>query len=181
MFRRSLGAAVTAVLVFSAPLAAQGTAPAEPPLIRTVPYPTVGVSAGISLPLGEFARTHEAGFNLGAVAEMRQPSEAVGVRGEFLYQHFAGKPATGAIDNSTLALTVNVLYHLPGYSFHPYLIAGMGFYHLSDAGNHPGLNAGGGVEIPLVGMSAFLEARVHRALADNVSSTTLPITFGVTF
>ena len=47
--------------------------------------------------------------------------------------------------------------------------------------NNAGFNVGTGVSIPLTGMGAYAEARVHFALAQGPSFVTVPITFGITF
>lgn len=147
----------------------------------TVPIlPQFGVETGISLPIGHLAESVAPGFNLGALAQYRAPGEALGVRGEVLYQHFPAKDSSHTSASSTAA-TLNVLYDVPGYQFRPYFIGGMGFYHLSHQGNHPGLNAGMGIDIPLTGLSAHLEARMHWALTTGANNITIPISFGLRF
>lgn len=173
--RRSL--LVTGLLVMAASTArAQDAA-------GSLVMPQFGAFAGISVPVGSLARTHVAGFNVGALAEYRAPGEAVGVRAEALYEDFAPKTSLtpGTPNKNNLALTMNVLYHVAGYDFRPYIIGGMGFYHISGQNNHPGLNLGLGMDIPLTGFTAHLEARVHRPLIDGPSFVTVPISFGVRF
>jgi len=52
---------------------------------------------------------------------------------------------------------------------------------VSDQGNHPGFNFGVGVDIPMTGLSAHFEARLHRVLTDGAHYTTVPFSFGVRF
>lgn len=176
---------MTAVLAlalgaFGAPVAAQASG--SPPTIQTVPFPAVGFSAGISIPAAGFSKTHVAGFNLAGLAEFHTPTEPLGVRAEAQYQYFGKKTSVaGAESSSNLGLTVNVVYHVPGYQVRPYLIGGIGLYAIQHQGTYPGLNVGTGISIPLPGMNAFAELRAHTALTQGASYLTLPLTFGVTF
>jgi hypothetical protein len=61
------------------------------------------------------------------------------------------------------------------------LVGGIGLYHISDNGNSAGFNGGMGLTIPLPGMGAYAEARVHFALNQGPSFVTIPVTFGITF
>jgi len=63
----------------------------------------------------------------------------------------------------------------------PYIIGGMGLYHITDHGNNAGLNVGTGVTIPLTSMGAYAEVRLHAALSQGPSYVTIPLTFGLTF
>jgi hypothetical protein len=141
-----------------------------------------GGAFGISIPTGGLSRTHAAGFNLAGIAEYQLPTEAVGIRGELLYQRFDARTGVSGVGSeNTFGATVNALYNLQGSALRPYLIGGMGLYHLSDAGTRPGFNAGVGMRIPLTGMSAYFEARVHKVLTDGPSYVTVPFSFGLSF
>lgn len=150
--------------------------------VQTMPMPVLGIGGGISIPAGGIAKNRQPGFNIDGMAEFRVPSEPLGLRGEVLYQYFAhDKNALNAANANTVAFLVNVVYHSPGSQAHPYLIGGMGLYHISDQGNSAGFNAGTGLTIPLSGVGAYAEARIHFALAQGPSFVTVPITFGITF
>lgn len=164
-----------AAVLVAAPLAAQT------PDIVVPPRPLIGFSGGISIPAGGLSRTQQAGFNLGALAEYHAPGEAVGIRGELNFEQFSKKQNSGASSRSATELTINALYDIPGYAFRPYLIGGMGFYHLTEQGNHPGFNIGTGINIPLTGFTAHMEARVHWAMTDGPSFISIPVSFGVAF
>ena len=142
----------------------------------------VGGSAGISIPTGHLSDAYAAGFNLSGLVQFRAPSEAVGVRGEVLWEHLGHKETLVNADNkNSVAGILNAMYFVPGYAVRPYFIGGMGFYHVSDQGNRPGFNFGLGMDIPLSGLSAHLEARLHKVLVDNGSYMTVPMSFGVRF
>jgi len=176
MRKASTLAAFALLVSMSSSLAAQGSA------VQTMPLPVLGIGGGISIPAGGIAKNRQPGFNLDGMAEFRVPSEPLGLRGEVLYQYFgADKNALNASSANALALLLSVVYHSPGSAAHPYLIGGMGLYHISDQGNSAGFNVGTGVTIPLQGVGAYAEARLHFALAQGPSFVTIPITFGVTF
>ena len=165
---------VAAALLIAAPLAAQT------PDIVVPPRPFIGFSGGISIPAGGLSKTQQSGFNIGALAEYRAPGEAMGIRGELNFEQFS-KKQDAPTSRSATELTINALYNVPGYAFRPYFIGGMGFYHLTQQGNHPGFNVGTGITIPLTGFSAHMEMRVHWAMTDGPSFVTVPISFGVEF
>ena len=163
-------------------LVASQSAGAQAAGAQTMPLPVLGIGGGISIPAGGIAKNRQPGFNLDGMAEFRVPSEPLGLRGEVLYQYFGvDKNALNASSANTVAFLVDVVYHSPGSQAHPYLIGGMGLYHISDQGNSAGFNGGVGLTIPLQGVGAYAEARVHFALAQGPSFVTVPITFGVTF
>lgn len=169
------------ILVLAFSFVASRSAAAQAP-VQTMPVPIIGVGGGISIPAGGFAKDRQPGFNLDAMVEFRTPSEPLGLRGEVLYQYFGkDQNAPNATTANTVAFLVNVVYHAPKSQVRPYLIGGMGLYHISDNGNNAGFNVGTGVTIPLTGMGAYAEARVHFALAQGPSFVTVPITFGITF
>lgn len=150
--------------------------------VQTMPVPIIGIGGGISIPAGGIAKNRQPGFNLDAMAEFRTPSEPLGLRGEVLYQYFGkDQNAVAASDANTVGFLVNVVYHAPKSQVRPYLIGGMGLYHISDQGNSAGFNAGAGLTIPLTGMGAYAEVRMHFALAQGPSFLTIPITFGISF
>jgi hypothetical protein len=148
---------------------------------QTMPLPVLGIGGGISIPAGGIAKNRQPGFNIDGMAEFRVPSEPLGLRGEVLYQYFAHDKNALTTDANTFAFLVNVVYHTPGSQAHPYLIGGMGMYHIADQGNSAGFNVGTGLTIPLSGVGAYAEARLHFALAQGPSFVTIPITFGITF
>src|SRR5881227_2092838 len=176
MHRLSIIVASVALLSTSRSVTAQTAAP------QTMPVPIIGIGGGISLPAGGIAKNRQAGFNLDAMAEFRTPSEPLGLRGEVLYQYFGkDQKAVNATSANTVGFLVNVVYHAPKSQVRPYVIGGMGLYHISDSGNSAGFNVGTGLTIPLTGMGAYAEARLHFALSQGPSFVTIPITFGVTF
>lgn len=142
----------------------------------------LGAAFGVSFPTGALSHAHASGFNLMGTAEYQAPGQVMGLRGEVFYEHFAAKAqAPGARSVQTTAAIINAVYHVQGSSFHPYLIGGMGLYHVSDNGTRPGFNGGVGIQIPLTGMTAYFEARLHKVLTDGTSYVSIPISFGLSF
>lgn len=176
MRRLSNIAMLLALAGLARPLAAQAAG------AQTMPVPIIGLGGGISVPAGGIAKNRQPGFNLDAMAEFRAPSEPLGLRGEVLYQYFGvSKNAVGVSSANTVGFLLDVVYHSPGSQAHPYLIGGIGLYHISDSGNSAGFNVGTGLTIPLPGMGAYAEARLHFALNQGPSFVTIPVTFGITF
>ncbi|HEY5220288.1 MAG TPA: hypothetical protein VIJ16_10795 [Gemmatimonadaceae bacterium] len=165
--------AIAALLVLAA-----GTAAAQGGLSAG----RLGAGFGVSFPIGELSRSHASGFNLGGTAEYEAPGQAMGIRGDLFYEHFAAKSgATEVKSAQAAAVIVNAIYHVQGSSLHSYLIGGMGLYRVTANGNSPGFNGGVGISIPLTGMTAYFEAQLHKVLTENSSYLSLPITFGLSF
>ncbi len=142
----------------------------------------LGAAVGISFPTGALARTHASGFNLGGIAEYEAPGQAMGIRGEVFYERFGGKATvSGARAVQTTAGIIDAIYHVPGSALNAYFIGGMGVYNVTGNGTNPGFNGGIGIRIPLTGMTAYFEARLHKVLTTNSSYLSLPVTFGLSF
>ncbi|MHB1862260.1 MAG: hypothetical protein ACYCVL_04745 [Gemmatimonadaceae bacterium] len=142
----------------------------------------LGAAFGVSVPAGSLANAYSSGFNLAGIAEYQAPGQVMSVRGELFYERF---PARAEMANGhasqTAAGIVNAVYHFQGSSFHPYLIGGMGLYKVTGNGAKPGFNGGVGIQIPLTGMTAYFEVRLHKVLTDGSSYVTVPVTFGLSF
>lgn len=171
---------------FAAPLSAQtsgpGAVPAPAPRVNSPIYsPLYGGTAGISMPLGDLADDHAAGYELGGLLEYAVAGQPYSLRGEALFQRFpvkSGRPL--AVDANVFSLGTTIVYRLQKTSTQTYLAGGIAIYNATRQGTRPGFNVGGGVEIPLTGFSAIAEARVHVMLADT-KQVTLPLTVGVRF
>src|SRR4051794_39356987 len=58
---------------------------------QVLPGVQLGGAAGVSIPTGQLANAYSAGFNLSGLAQLRTPEEAVGARGELLWEQFGHK------------------------------------------------------------------------------------------
>ena len=181
------------VLLVRAPAHAQSTGPGSTPgsgantgPVRgpgDVYLPLYGVTAGIAIPVGRIADDHAAGYLLGGLVEYGVSGQPYALRGELLYQRFSLKSGRVGDDVNLFSLGSTIVYKTQGGSAaQSFLTGGIAIYHGNDGiGTRPGVNGGGGVDIPLSGFSATGEARLHVVLADGKPVLTVPITVGVKF
>jgi hypothetical protein len=140
------------------------------------------VTAGIALPVGRLADDHAAGYALGGLVEYAVTGQPYALRGELIYQRFAlksNRTVGNAVNLTSLGATI-VLKNSTAPS-NTFLTGGIAVYHATDYGTRPGINAGGGIEIPLTGFSATGEARLHVMFADGRPVATIPLTVGIRF
>ncbi len=157
---------------------------APPPRSQSDYYvPMFGGTAGIAIPVGRLSDDHAAGYALGAVAEYAVANQPYSLRGELLFQRFALKSnRTVGRDANLLSLGTNIVYRLDTVSAaRTFVTGGIAIYNATDEGTRPGINGGGGVEIPLTGFSAVAEARLHLMLADHRPLMSVPFTITIRF
>ncbi|MDB4914838.1 MAG: hypothetical protein JWM95_2482 [Gemmatimonadetes bacterium] len=172
-------------LAFAAPLSAQtsgpNAVPAPAPRTNSPIYsPLYGGTAGITMPLGNLADDHAAGYELGGLIEYAVAGQPYSLRGEALFQRFPLKSGHLGDDANVISLGSTIVYRLQKTSTQSYVAGGIAIYNATRQGTRPGFNAGGGVEIPLTGFTAIAEARLHVMLADT-RQVMLPLTVGVRF
>jgi hypothetical protein len=188
---RAAAALAAGAVIASAPLA--------PLAAQETPRPTFGLAGGISFPTGDFGSGFKSGYDISAFVGFHPATSPVGLRLEGMYDRFDadGNNPLG-IHRNVFAGTGNVILGgtaAPG-SIRPYVIAGLGFYNLKvDATNASGassstkfgINGGAGLELPLSGITALLEARIHYVFANNgntalgYNATFIPVVVGVRF
>jgi opacity protein-like surface antigen len=163
-------------------LALPGGADAQLPGVR------LGVAGGPSFPLGDLADEASTGFHLRGGLGVEIPLVPLGVRADVVWQQF---PDEHAGNFTQLGGLLNATWRMPMPLARPYLIGGAGLMRHEepdeDHGDHAheggsstefAFAAGGGLEIRLLRLGAFLEARYldwgggHRAV---------PLTLGITF
>jgi hypothetical protein len=172
IMKRSLFAVAASMMVFA------GVAQAQRPV-------TVGVAAGVSLPVGKLGDAANTGFNVAASATLKPVMVPFGVRLEAGYDQFGLEGVDGNL--RSFNVTGNAIVTVPSATpLKPYLIGGLGWYNVKtegfDAVNKLGLNVGAGINMPLSGFDTFLEARYHVLTNTSPSSFRfIPITFGVRF
>lgn len=157
-----------------------------------------GVSAGATLPVGDFGERNDAGFNFGAHARLSLPFVPFAVRAEV--QHNRMKFSDSDANTLVTSGTINGEFTAgPGLVIAvPYFTAGLGGYYIKTALRGAtagttrydditafGLNGGVGLRMPLAGFSTFVEARVHWVSTGDEfltgSATYIPLVFGITF
>jgi opacity protein-like surface antigen len=187
-------AVVGALALSPALLPAQGTGP------RTV---RVGLTAGATLPIGDFGDIAALGFNVGGLVEFQPVNMPVGLRLEGVYHRneidFDALPGLDVDGNTRiLAFTGNAILPLGAgtETASPYLIGGVGIYNLkgegsisfggvtdseSDSETKFGLNGGAGVRLPLSGFTASIEARFHTVFTSESNTNFIPFSFNIVF
>ena len=149
---------------------------------------SLGISGGASIPTGSLGDGLESGFNVGGLLQVSPPASPLGLRLEGGYHRFdyanGGNGNTRVIDG-----IANGVVRLPGQVVRPYLIAGVGAYNVGgevagvdlDSETNMGLNGGVGIDLPLSGLAAFVEARYHTIFRDGENLNMVPVTVGIRF
>jgi len=143
-----------------------------------------GLGVGASMPIGDYGDSDKMGVNLLGVFETPLANSPLYLRVDGLYS----STSHDGIDGSTSILggTASALYHFsaPAATARPYALAGLGIYNVdggADSETKVGIGIGGGVTFTLGGLDAFAEARYVSVLTSNVSTTFVPLTFGLLF
>lgn len=148
-----------------------------------------GVTAGATMPTGAFGDVASTGYNVGGLLELKPVAMPISFRLEGAYQSFGWQ---NDVDGNTSILSgvANAAYRLPiGTMVRPYLIGGAGMYSVrsevgdvtGDRQNKLGINGGFGFELPLTGISTFVEARYHSVYTEGENLNMFPVTVGIRF
>jgi Outer membrane protein beta-barrel domain len=187
-----------AMVVGALPANAQRSKPRSSSFIHSLVW---SAGAGASMPTGDLADGAATGFHVQGGSAFRPSGWPISLRGELAYHHFGAKDYTlpGGRGGAPIAYTgksssihggLDASYAFAsGRRMKPYLLGGPGVYNnrseVTRAGSTPttasetkvGLNVGGGMNFPIVGHNAFLEARYHHV----DQAAWVPITFGFRF
>ena len=184
--------AVLVVLAFS-PLAAS----AQVGLAKH--FVTLGVGGGMSVPVSDAGDAFKNGFNVQGIARLNVPKLPVMPRFDINYSRFSlndaqlGVPGTSQLLAGLANLEFSVL---PLGPVRPYVIAGLGAYHLKTetegltptavSGMHFGINGGAGVALHLGMINGYVEGRIdnvytEKGMIDTDQIKVVPVTFGLTF
>ena len=181
---RRLTACAAALLAVSA-----STVRAQAPVAaRPVSF---GVTGGLSIPTGDFGDFFDSGYNVGALLEFTPALSPLAFRVEGDYQRFAIKGDEAESDLRIISGTANALYKFGSATMvRPYVLGGVGLFNVGGTGddgeseNKFGYNVGGGLEIPLSGITVFGDVRFQqvRFSGDGESNINLvPIKVGIRF
>lgn len=146
------------------------------------------IAAGATMPLGTTGDAYDVGYNAILGLGIKPPLAPVGVRIEGMFNSMEGKSNAPGV--RMLAGTVNATISGVGMAVPMgYLIGGIGMYNskatnlpplaTSDSETDFGFNIGAGLNIPLTGFGAFIEARYHHIPVSGGSVKFVPITFGI--
>ncbi len=179
--KRSLYLAIAAIALVVAPRVSHAQLGVLKPF-------QLGIAGGAAQPMSNLSTTSKMGYNGTVALAINLPIIPVGLRVDGAYNAFSAKAAGGA-KLHVMSATANVVYGLPIPALSPYLIGGAGLYmptvtapgFASTTQNHFGWNAGAGVNLPLSGFKAFVEARYNRISANGTSMEFVPVTVGIMF
>ncbi len=146
---------------------------------------TIGVSAGLSAPIGNLGKGYETGYHLAGSLGFQQRQSPLGFRVEGMFNQF--QASSGSVNLKIFNLTGNVVVS-PANLLGPYLIGGAGLYNTSvsasglsgsSSSSDVGVNFGAGFRFSLSGFDCFAEARWHQA--KDANGRFVPVSFGVLF
>lgn len=146
---------------------------------------SLSVAAGAALPMGDVGESLKMGYNATVGLGFKPLLMPVGLRVEGMFNSFDVDAAGVDASLRTMALSANATFAL-GPAMPLYLIGGVGMYNnkfstAEEGENDLGLNIGAGLNIPLTGFGAFIEARYHHIMVEETSYAIVPITFGIKF
>src|SRR5262245_19706479 len=162
-------------------------------------FVTFGVGGGASVPVSNAGDVFKNGFNVQGYAQFHPPVIPVMPRLDLNYSQFDLDDAQTLIPGTGQILSGLASVQMPLVSFgpiRPYITAGLGAYSLKTETEGPGgvstsdvkfgINGGGGVQLKLGMINAYIEGRVDNVYTDQGvidagSLQVVPVTFGITF
>jgi len=170
---------LAALLALPAVVSAQTTRPV-----------TLGVSGGLSAPMGNLGDGVDAGYVVAGHVWFQPASmPSIMFRGDVSYDNWKSK--IGNFNLRSLGATANAIIHPSNHSNSviPYLIAGGGIYNTksyttstnSSTNSDLGIQGGAGIEFKLAGFSTFAEAKFVNVFTGDNSTNWIPVTFGIRF
>lgn len=151
------------------------------------------IFAGPAFPTGDNKNALNTGFTGGAAVDVGAPLLPLGLRADASYTYFGLQSGSGFSGNSSdVSGRINAVLGIPMLIVSPYVIGGLGMYHLMSSASYGGLggsgstnktgwNIGAGIDLPLLVFSARIEARYHNVSTSGGSYTYLPVTVGIRF
>lgn len=148
--------------------------------------PTFGASggggAGIAIPVGRLSETNSAGYAVTGLVDFSAADQPYSFRGELIFQHYDRKSSVaGSRSMNITSLGASLLARSPAGGSSGFILGGIAIYRLTGEGTKPGVNAGGGLEVPLTFFIGIADIRVHYVLTEGRPAVTIPITLGARF
>jgi opacity protein-like surface antigen len=160
----------------------------------------LGVSGGLSLPMGDLGEGVSSGFTVAGHITFRPATFTnLSFRGDVSFDRWSTKDGGSALGDGNiraLGVTGNLVYAFPQANpsmVRPYVLGGVGFFNSkgsyeaagisveSESSTDLGIQAGAGLNFNLSGFSTFLEAKYVNVFGDGSSANWIPITFGIRF
>ena len=143
------------------------------PLAASAQLPLrVGLGGGISMPVGDIAKTSDAGINLVASASFTPARLPVGFEAAATYHNFAPKKGAGG-NSFIMSVTGGVTIPIAGTVGEPYLMGGAGYYNTqgpttgtTDAERDFGAYGGIGIRFRTSKAQFHVKAAFHEIFAE---------------
>jgi len=157
---------------------------------------SVGVSGGVSVPMGDLADAVDMGYNVTGHIYYTRSTTKLGFRGDVGYDSWEGKGGSAAYDanRSSLSFVANGTFSFgeSTAAMRPYVLVGAGMYNTklsseaagvesSSKSTDAGIQGGLGLTFKLSGFNTFLEARYVNVFSEGSSTSFAPIVFGIRF
>ena len=177
---RFLPIVIAAALSAAAPLSAQQ---AMVPPASPTSGASGGFGGGIALPVGRLSDTHAAGYSLNGLVDFSAAEQPYSFRLELIYQRYDAKSTalSGTKNMNLTSLGGSLMARRPRGASSAFFLLGIAVYRGTDAGSKPGVNLGGGLEVPLTFFVGIADVRVHYVLTEKKPLVTIPITLGARF
>ncbi|HEY0778016.1 MAG TPA: outer membrane beta-barrel protein, partial [Gemmatirosa sp.] len=168
-----------------------------------------GVEGGLAVPTSTLGNDLNSGYSVGGLLDLHPAPGPLSLRLEVGYDRFDYKATYETLAAQQIGVnyssnthflrgTANLVYRLPNMSgIRPYITGGVGVYNNSHGSTLQyagytssssststtkfGINGGVGVELPLSGITPFIEVRAHGVQTDYTPVTYVPITVGFRF
>jgi hypothetical protein len=161
---------VLLAVAFATPLAAQTS---------------IGIGAGLTMPMGDYGDADKMGFNFGAGAKFGLGSSPISLRVEASYSTTSHDGVDGKFN--IMGGMASVVYPIQSAgSIRPYALFGLGYYSVKETSSdisESGVGFGGGlgVNFAMSSTNLFVEARYVTSKAADVNFGRVPLTVGVSF
>lgn len=157
---------------------------------------SLGVSGGLSLPMGNLSDGVDAGYNATGHIYFKPSTMKLALRGDVSYDSWKSKSSSSVLSSSlsSLGFTGNGIFYVgeSTAAMRPYLLVGGGMYRFkssatvlgvsrSSTNTDPGIQGGAGISFNLSGFSTFLEAKYVNVFGDGENVSFVPISFGIRF
>jgi opacity protein-like surface antigen len=142
---------------------------------------TLGFSAGLSVPGGDFSAVAKSGYNISAMVEYQAPTLPVAFRGEAQWQQFGIKGGTGSYKVLTALANVVYPFRTSGVVT-PYATGGLGAASIPFNGKRGvrfAYDLGAGAQFQVRDVSSFVEVNWQSIEASGASLRQFPIRVGV--
>jgi len=144
-----------------------------------------GVGGGLLIPTGDYGKADQTGWHVLGLIQLPISGSSVHLRFDGLYGSTSHQSGFGSGKTTLAGGTADLLLHLGSRasSVRPYVLGGVGLFHISDGASESkfGFGLGGGILFGLGTMHAFLEARYLSVQTSGSSLTFAPITAGLMF